>query len=294
MKNAILARLSRHDLARLKHSAKAAQKLETEWDRKVKEAIQKSQEKILKKLLETGRVPQLEEIEDILVRHSFEVPIAAVRIAKSEQELDTRPAARLALPALRIPRNLKDLMKLYDQWRKGRYTPKRPKKQAQQITKKYLEKVQDVWRKHSEAFRAGDEFTQQEVRKEIQKAADTTVSRAQNIVRTETTSYYNDARRDFYDQSPDVTHYLLLAIRDAATTKWCTPKVTNGKRGRHGLVYAKTDPLLKKETPALHWGCRSELLPLTALNPSHKKLIEDQSIQRRNVTCHPLPPGWNA
>lgn len=42
-----------------------------------------------------------------------------------------------------------------------------------------------------------------------------------------------------------------------------------------------------------HWNCRSEITPLVKYNPSHRKLIADETRRRENVRCEPLPKGWN-
>lgn len=294
---AILKRLDSGTLYRLKNSSAKAQKLENIWVARVKDHFKDKSEYIIK-ALEEGRGIERElqkEIQDLFVKHYFETAIEGMRSAANEEPELKQPQRRLAkFPVIKIPNSLKDLMKLYDQWKKGRYTPKRPKALAEKITKQYLKRVHSVWEKHSEDFRKGDAFTQAEVKKKIQSLAETTSNRASTIVRTETTNYYNEARKELYDQSKDVTHYLFLAVRDAATTRWCTPGTIEGKRGRHGLVYAKTDPLCDQERPGCHWNCRSEYVPLTPLNPSHKKLIEDKSLQRRSHQCYPLPKGWKS
>lgn len=243
--------------------------------------------------LAAGRKPEI-SLEEILVEHSFWVAFEGFDIAEEDTEIDRKYRKLARKPKVKIPSGLSELRKLYDLWKKGRYTPKRPKAIAKEIEKKYLKKVKSVWEKYSEPFRTGDEYTQELVVKKITEVANTTVSRAKTVVRTETTNYYNEARKKYYDESPDVTHYLFMAVRDKKTTPWCTPNTTDGMRGRHGLVYAKDDPLLNKERPACHWNCRSEILPLSPDNPSHQKLIADASIQRRNVVCFPLPKGWNS
>lgn len=162
--------------------------------------------------------------------------------------------------------------------------PARQKEIAEKIKKAYIKKVQSVWVKYGEEFRSGITAETTEAVRQIKEGADVVYSRAKMIVETETTYYYNKSRRTVYDESPDVTHYLFVSVRDHATTKWC--------KTRHGLVYKKGDPLLDKETPPIHWNCRSEILPLTWHNPAHRKLIEDLSRRRRNNTCEPLPPGW--
>jgi uncharacterized protein with gpF-like domain len=105
------------------------------------------------------------------------------------------------------------------------------------------------------------------------------------IVATETTRYYNDVRHEIYSQSEDINHFLFMSIRDFRTTEWC--------KTRNGLVYKKEDPLYLREKPPCHWNCRSEMVPLTDVNPRHEKMINDPSIARRNNKCKPLPPGWN-
>ena len=286
-----LARLDAVSRERLRHSAREAQKLETQWDAKVRSMLLEHVDKIVRELDKTGRAPQL-DFEEFFVRHYFDAARTGLKVAETEEELEKRIRLAAKPPKVRVPDSLRKLRELYDQWRKGRYTPKRPKEVAERIQKAYLEKVQSVWQQYSEDFRNGTDATQREVVTKIREAAEVVVSRAQTIVRTETTNYYNHSRREYYDESEDVTHYLFIAVRDKATTKWCSEKTIGGLRGRSGLVYAKGDPLLIAEQPACHWNCRSELLPLNPDNPSHLRLIQDKRIQRRLVKCHPLPPEW--
>lgn len=276
--------LSPSDIARLKNSAKQAQKIEDKWTSIVSKAISKSASEAVDQLKEYRPLP-VPDFETLFIEHYFDVQIAAFRITDSERELDKRLAM--------APRTLADIMSLYDRWRKGNWKPKSILRTALEMKNRYIKAVQDEWKKYSEGFRTGSEETQDDIRDKVKAAAKTTVSRAQTIVRTETTRYYNKVRRTYYDRSSDITHYLFLAVRDKATTRWCTSTTIAGKRGRSGLVYAKDDPLLKSETPPCHWNCRSEILPLTPFNPSHRRMIDDESIQRRNHKCYPLPPGWN-
>lgn len=289
MRKAILARLTSQDRARLKNASAIAQKLENKWDAKISKYLDDSVDELIDQLKE-GRQPKL-DLERFFIEHYFQVHIESLKIAQKERELEKNPKTQLGIRfPKKMPKSLAEIMKLYDLWRKGQFKPKAPAKQAEKIKKKYLDKVQSVWHKYSKPFREGDVFTQNEIRDQIKQTAETTKSRAKTIVRTETTKYYNQVRRAYYDESPDVTHYLFLAIRDNATTRWCSAKTTLGMRGRHGLVYKKD--AVGKETPPCHWNCRSEIVPLTIENPAHKKLIEDKSIQRQNVKCWPLPKGW--
>lgn len=185
--------------------------------------------------------------------------------------------------------SLKDLMKLWDRWRKKKVVRKKQQSYADRIKKAYIKKVQSVWKKYSEDFREGNDADKEFIIDKVKKAAATVKPRAQTIVNTETTRYYNDTKLQIYDQSPDVTHYLFMAIRDFRTTKWCKEGV-----GRHGIVYTKGSYYIMKERPPCHWNCRSEFLPLSPLNPSHRKIIADMSRHRENRRPAELPPGWNS
>jgi len=278
-------RLGSEDVIRLKNSAAIAQRLENKWDLLLRQVINRHAKDDAENI-PAGSAVNPPDFDFLFVEHYFQVQIEALKLAEKETELESKKLAAQ-------PRTLAAIMKLYDKWRKGLYKPKGPLARASEMKTKYINAVQKAWHKYSESFRHGGEQTQVEIKQAIVEAANTTTARAQTIVRTETTRYFNQARRAYYDKGNEVTHYLFLAVRDKATTPWCTPLKVNGKRGRSGLVYAKNDPLLDKETPPIHWNCRSELLPLNRFNPVHRKLIADSSIQRRNNVCTPLPPGWN-
>ncbi len=105
------------------------------------------------------------------------------------------------------------------------------------------------------------------------------------IVETETTRHYNTTRVNTYNQIETVVGYLFVAVRDAATTKWC--------RSRNGMVVLKGTKEARASCPPCHWNCRSELLPLSRLNPAHRKLLENMSLRPENRVLVPLPDGWN-
>jgi SPP1 gp7 family putative phage head morphogenesis protein len=266
-------------------------KLENKWQAEVMELHKGVLHALGESITSKGTIdiPRKPFIEFFL-RHYIETAGLAMDSYHDEMEVVLPEEKRLA----RLPLSFKQIRQIYDRYRTTGKVPKALKKQADKLRDLYLNKVQSVWKKYSEDFRAGDEFNQHNVLRKIKDAADVVQSRAQTIVRTSTTNFYNDTRREIYDQSDAVTHYLFLAIRDQGTTVWCTDKVVRGKRGRHGLVYDKSDPITQKETPACHWNCRSEMVPLSPYNPRHLRLIQDESLWRRNNVCHPLPPGWAA
>lgn len=269
--------------------------LEFRWRKRIKKYINKVDLYVADHLFKYGRLPADIDFSDLIMDHYFEVNKIAITTADEELEFLEPKEKRLASkpPAMKVPKTLGKLQETYDAFRKHRDMPKRQKAFAEKIKEAYIKKCQTVWQQFTDSFRAGEVFDKEEAVKVIKSASKGVASRTNTIVETETTNYYNNVRRDLYDKSNVVSHYLFLAIRDQATTKWCSDKVVDGKRGRHGLVYKKGDDLTDKETPAVHWNCRSEFVPLTPYNPRHKKLIEDDKLQRRNNTCHPLPKGWS-
>lgn len=302
---ALLKRLTPADYWRLKRSATKATSIENRYRRRMQDYLEHLANQAVNDLIAYGEIRSQIDFVPLLVEHAFETTAEGMEIAESDKEYpkSTDEEKRMgALPKGKPPRNLKDLMTLWDAWRNGRYTPKRQKALGDKLKKSYLDKVQDLWIKHSEEFRKGQVYDFDIAKEAVKKATGATSARANMIVQTETTRYYNQARKIIYDQSKSVTHYLFMAIRDSATTPWCSPKRLKFKsgpmqhlparRGRHGLVYEKNDPEAKMGS--WHYGCRSELLPLSYLNPVHRKLIEDKTIQRRLVDVTPLLPGWSA
>lgn len=283
-------RLSNRERVFLNHSASEAALLESRWRARMLEEFRRIERRVLESIERTGGLPDsLEDsLLEILVDQAGDVMVESAKSAESGRDLFLpveRQKRFSAPPKPRIPKSLAGIMALWDSWRRKLEKPTRQGSLAEQIRREYLGRVQSVWREHSEAFRRGSEADQQEAREAIQRAGRTTYARAKTIVETETTYYYNRARRQVYDQADGVTHYLFLSIRDKATTKWCST--------RTGLVYEKFDPLLERETPPIHWNCRSELLPLSVHNPRHLALIHDPRLDRKAHRCEPLPKGWN-
>lgn len=276
--------LGAKEASQLLRLSKKTDRLEAMWRERYKKEIKKVTKEVLANAEKTGRL-KLSDVDfrEIVLRHSIAIMEDGY---KSAERMSPVSAKRLAIVKKGlVPKNLKDLRIMWDQWRKKGTIPPRQKEIAERLKEAYVKKLQTVWKRNARDFLSGNTMSKTEAIKAIQKGADVVESRAKMIVETETTHYYNSARRVVYDESPDVEYYLFVAIRDHATTKWC--------KDRHKLVYKKGDPLLDKETPPIHWNCRSELLPLTPLNPNHYKLILDKGMQRRNNRCEPLPKGWS-
>lgn len=255
--------------------------LEKKWVGKLKKRFDEINKQVFSQLIENGEfdIDQV-DVTDLIMESSLEAMALGVKSAQIKT-----PISKLAAPPkAAIPTSLKEIRKLWDLWRKGKL-PERQKKNAEAIKKAYLKKVQSVWKKYSSEFRAGNTADKAEAIRGMMDEANIGFTRGKMIVQTETTFFYNSVRKNIYDQAESVTHYLFVALRDHATTAWCST--------RQHLVYEKDDPLTDYEFPPCHWNCRSEMLPLTPSNPNHAKLIKDSSKQRRNRNPEPLPPEWS-
>jgi SPP1 gp7 family putative phage head morphogenesis protein len=258
--------------------------LELAWKIRADRFFERITDLVLDSLQKTGKVPTKLPFEEFFSAHAYDVAQNSLRTVNRLPRLPRSDKRLAGPPKGKIPRTLTDLMEQWDAYRKKGKVPPRQREIAKKVETAYVKKIRDFWTKYSEPFREGQVYDQKAARDAIREAGKMSEARAKMIVETETTYYYNEVRRKTYDESPDVTHYLYVAIRDHATTKWC--------RTRDGIVYKKGDPLLDKETPPVHWNCRSEILPLTPLNPRHRQLIADESRSRRNRSPEPLPKGW--
>lgn len=259
--------------------AKAVDREEAKWRVKLEDFYRDLSKKISTHLESTLELPtDFSEFDEFFLLHAL-----GIQGFTLEQVEKTKLAKKP--PVGKLPDNLEDLRRLWDLYRTRKKLPPRVKAVVDGIKKAYIKKCQSVWREASDDLLAGKVSPKSVAEKVVEAAAKTTKARAKMIVDTETTYYYNKARTDLYDKSDDITHYLFMAIRDHRTTKWC--------RTRHGLVYAKDDArYYPREKPPAHFGCRSEILPLSPLNPRHKALIDDPYKLRRNHKCEPLPKGW--
>lgn len=278
-----MALVGPREAAEVIHLSKRTQRLERRWVVAAKADIDKTTRRVLANARQTGRIKEsLVDFEPLMMKHAFET--MKLGFESTERRQPIRNTYLASPPPGTIPKSLRALRAWYFEYRKTGKAGARQKVLAARLKAAYLEKLSEVWRELSDDFLQGNTFDQEEVIAAIARRANVTKARAKTIVETETTKYFNAARRAVYDASPEVSHYLYVAIRDHVTTKWC--------KTRQGLVYAKGDPLLDKETPPVHWNCRSELLPLTPHNPAHLVLIQDRARSRRHNSPEPLPVGW--
>ena len=234
------------EYVRLEKEGKRVQKIENEFNAEIEKNLKRTITNAIEKSAQ-GFTPDFDIpwLKEVLERHALTTMIAAYEFAESKKP-STRKFSKP--PSPKLPRTLKDLMKIWDSYQKKDNLLKRANKLYEQVRKQYLQKLETVWKVHGQDFLEGKTGNKEQAIDAIIKQGDTTIARAKTIIATETTYYQNKARVTYYNAVPEVTHYLFLAIRDKATTAWCAPRVTAGKRGRHGLVFEKGSELLKKNT----------------------------------------------
>lgn len=284
----VLSRLSKAQVAHLKKSARAAAKIESRYARAIEQKMADFEDELAKALIDGRKPPKPPDFEFLLLQNAHDAMAAGLNV---EPKIPSSARHNLAkkknekLPEVKIPSNPAALRQWWDLVRKDK-APARIQALEKKIKKAYIAKVQSIWDRAAEAFRAGNKWTQEEVKIAMKEATKVGANRARIIVSTETTRYFNEARRAYYDEQPTVTHYLFVAIRDSRTTRWC--------KTRHGLVYEKGSSYLTRETPPIHYQCRSEMVPLSPFNPEAQRLIKDKSKARANNHPAPLLPGWNS
>lgn len=269
--------------------ARKQEQLELKWVRNLKEVL-RGIEKHAQEYIETSlELPSglflTMQLEKFFVDHGYDVFHSTV--VSDHKKMPVVRMAKKKLP-------LEEIMHRWDRVKNGEEkVPKIIKDRVASIKADYLRALKKAWRRHSIPFTEGVTATKSEIIKKILEESRAPWARAKSIVETETTSGQNEARRAIYDNMDEVTHYMLAAIRDHRSSKWCKGVTTSEGRGRDGLVFTKGTELLRKNTPSLHPFCRSELLPLTPFNPRHKALIEDKGLRAENHKLTPLIKGWN-
>lgn len=193
---------------------------------------------------------------------------------------------RKRLAASRDPLGLpKDLRSLEQVFRDKRYWPKIMKRSSavvDRLRKAYLQKLRRKFKDLLPQIRAG-ELSTEEAKTRMRNVWDASKSRVETIFRTETTTYFGKTQTAFFANDDEILGFMFDSIRDTSRTEIC--------RSRHGLIYRPGTKLLKENTPACHYNCRSHLIAL-ANTPHNRKLLADpdRDPERRKVV--PLPTGW--
>lgn len=291
-------KLSAREVTQIERNARIADEVESHWKTKLGFVFAMLIDHILDSVvIEDGEATYAipDDLEHQLAVFFLEHELSTVIAAEGTiaQPDYIRAAKKPKTP--RWPSNAARIRDMWDSFRRTGKVPGIAAVHARKIKKIFIKKVQKIFRENADDFIKGDSkpgyqnnpnaWNREEAKRAMERELKVAKARADMIVETETTRYYNDTRVDIYSNVNSVVGFLFVCIRDARTTPWCI--------SRGGAVFTAGSPLLKKNTPPCHWNCRSELLPLSRLNPAHQKLLNDPRLRAENRAFVPLPEGWN-
>ena len=203
--------------------------------------------------------------------------------ASEDEKSMQRGRKRLAKPGpIGIPRTMRDLEKFFRDKNAWPKVLKRSKLLTERLRKQYIQKLRKRFEKLGPMLKSG-EITPMEAKSQMMDSWRTSKSRVETIFRTETTNYFGKTQVSFFEGDPEIIGFLFDSIRDVSRTDIC--------RTRHGLIYRPGSKLLRENTPALHYNCRSHLIAL-ANTPHNRKMVEDPDRNPEGRAVAPLPPGW--
>jgi SPP1 gp7 family putative phage head morphogenesis protein len=229
----------------------------------------------------TGKFHEPDLSAMFTVGESFYKDVLHHAINDSENERKVQKGKK-NLAAPRLPTSLKGLEFVF---RDKRFWPrilKRNKLLVENLRKAYLKKLR---RKFTELMPRilDNEINVNDAKKQMMQAWDASKSRVTTIFRTETTNYFAKTQVKYFEGDHAIIGFLFDSVRDKSRTKICT--------ARHGLIFRPGTQLLTKNTPALHWNCRSHLIAL-ANTPYNRRLLEDKNRDPSGKSLPPPPPGW--
>lgn len=290
------------DVRQIEDNARIAERIEHRWKFRVENLFERMNERVLDMIVERDGAPSWDylgttlfrEVAGLLMQHEFETTMAAANTVGSPDYVRASKGAKW-------PNDTARIRELWDRWRRTGKLPGRTREQAAAVKVLYIRRIQTLWQKRGAEFIRGtpktlgfdeagmvwnpDAFDRDAAKRAIQEEAKVSRARANTIVETETTRYYNNTRVNAFNAMDNVVGYYYVCVRDHATTPWCLSR-------RHA-VFTKGTELLRKNTPPCHWNCRSELLPLSKNNPAHRRLLDDPKLRAETRRFVPLPPGWN-
>jgi SPP1 gp7 family putative phage head morphogenesis protein len=168
-----------------------------------------------------------------------------------------------------IPKDLTGLEKIFRDKRRWPLIMKRSVAIVNRVRTQYLGLLQKKFQILVPQFRSG-EVTPDQVKEELMKVWQARKARVELIFRTETSTYFGKTQVAFYNSDPDIIGFLFDSVRDTGRTEIC--------RARHGLIFTKEhkgELSLSRNTPALHYNCRSHLIALANTKENVMMLRDD-------------------
>jgi SPP1 gp7 family putative phage head morphogenesis protein len=249
----------------------------SKFDRRMKEFVKVA----LKYAEENRKFPAdgLQEVFHIGQDFYFDIIRAAVHISKQEQGSTTK---RLARPPLGLPKKIRFFDEVFGSRKYWQQIMKRNKILTDRLRKQYFGRLREAFNAVLPKINDGS-LAPAEAEKYMVGAWQSSRSQVRTVFRTEATTYFAKTQTSFFNGDDDIIGFLFDRVRDVATTEICN--------SRHGLVYRPNTKLLTDNTPALHYNCRSHLIPL-ANTARNRKLLEDPERDPANRKVEPLPKGW--
>ena len=110
-----------------------------------------------------------------------------------------------------------------------------------------------------------------------------TDAETKRIFRTETTSYFNETRADYFIDETEMDFMQIFAITDGRISDIC--------EDRNRWVFPILEARQRKKSPSFHPHCRTIQRPLTSRLASHRRLIKI-GLQFNESSFTPLPKNW--
>jgi SPP1 gp7 family putative phage head morphogenesis protein len=254
--------------------------------REISEVIKDAVEKIIDTGLFSGQYlqPSLNGINVIVDRFYVGVIEEAYYACKDEKQAQ-KGKKKLAKGPKGIPRDLENLHQVFQDKKYFKAIMKRSRALSERMKKQYLQKLKRKFNKIVPMLTRG-EISPVDAKKEMMNVWGASKSRVETIFRTETTNYFGKVQVNFFQDDDEIIGFLFDSNIDSSITDIC--------RSRHGMIFTKEHTgknSLAYNTPALHYNCRSHLIPL-ANTPENRKLLEDVSRDPSKHKLAELPDDW--
>jgi SPP1 gp7 family putative phage head morphogenesis protein len=163
--------------------------------------------------------------------------------------------------------------------------PVKPRGLAADMVDAYLRNIRKAYQICARDWLAGEDSID-DVISALQVGLKKTDSAAEMIFRTETTTYFNESRHDYFANQTSVDYIELYAVTDGRISHICEE--------RHGAVVTIAEAGLRKYMPAFHPHCRTIQRPLISVLSTDKRIIEKGLALRAAHEASWPPIAWAA
>lgn len=282
------------------HKRNTLDRVSSKYAYRMKEIMRRFTESIMSDLLESlddgaddfdpNVSKLLDRMENLLEDHQDETIVIAVsdgiREVSPEEDLSTWEEFPLYMPieeTLSVElAGFRDKVKDRQKFSMKEKFQARLKDLLKSQSSNYLDNLKKAYSRLASDWLRG-EGTVKETKRTIADALRTSTYHAEMIFRTETTSYFNESRFDYFKSDTAVDYMQLFAVTDGRISEICET--------RHGFVIPIEAAGQKKYMPPFHPHCRTIQRPLISKLKSHKRLI-DKGLAMNESRFHPLPRGW--